>query len=461
MAVIFVIIIIPITLILSAYIGIQIDTQILWQNYDTKLMDATHDAMIAFQLNTIDNDYSANSDSLRRDIKASINTFFTALATNLGTPGASTVYIEQYIPAVLVTLYDGYYIYSPVETEYNNNGHIETKYEHALKPYIQYSMRYKESTCDITVNYSLDNYITVYGYMGNEYISRSGYLIVLNDVSTDGKNYKGTPITNSNAIQYYKEARKFTEWITSNSFSGTTKKIVDVVIPQNAVKSDGIEKYNEFNGNTIKLLDIKLANDPEDEMSDFQGHKREVMRLSIQSNLNNAIYAYNKHTVKDVNFRMPVLTQTDWDKILTNINVISFMQGMPVGTKVYSNYAIVTSTNNKQYVSTDSIYFVSKDEYHKIYCPQLKQAVDSGATLEGYKSIDFEKRMKKDEPTQYEWLHNEKSCYTCIVNPLSLDVDLQTYLNTNGKLKQALYNAIGKERYNLNKTTKLLENGNK
>ena len=52
LSVIFVIIIIPVTLILSAYIGSQIDTASLQQSYDTKLMDATHDAVVAFEINT-------------------------------------------------------------------------------------------------------------------------------------------------------------------------------------------------------------------------------------------------------------------------------------------------------------------------------------------------------------------------------------------------------------------------
>ncbi len=52
MAVIFAIIIIPITIMLSAYIGIQVDTASLKHSYDTELMDATHDAIVAFELNT-------------------------------------------------------------------------------------------------------------------------------------------------------------------------------------------------------------------------------------------------------------------------------------------------------------------------------------------------------------------------------------------------------------------------
>lgn len=84
MTIIFIIIIIPVTLVLSAYIGSQIDTALLQEKYDTKLMTATHDAIAAFQLNTMNNKYSNNADSIRRDIKAAINTFSTSLSTNLG-----------------------------------------------------------------------------------------------------------------------------------------------------------------------------------------------------------------------------------------------------------------------------------------------------------------------------------------------------------------------------------------
>lgn len=84
MTIIFSIIVIPITLILSAYIGIQIDTAALMQKYNTKLMDATHDAVLAFEINTINNKYSTNADSLRRDIKAAVNTFSTSILTGFG-----------------------------------------------------------------------------------------------------------------------------------------------------------------------------------------------------------------------------------------------------------------------------------------------------------------------------------------------------------------------------------------
>lgn len=431
MAVIFSIIVIPMTLILSAYIGIQIDTARLQQNYDTKLLDATHDAVVAFELNSMEDDYSTNSDSLRRDIKASINALFTSLATNIGTPAANTSYITSYIPAVVFTLYDGYYIYSPIETEYKDNGTTKTKYEHALKPYIPYTERYD----DIVVNYSLDNYIAVYGYMNGEYISRAGYLIVEDDVKENGDEitYKGIQIRDESAKKYYKAAKKFTEWI----------------------KKSGI----------TNILDISTNNDPEDELSDFNAHKREIMKKSIQSNLNNAIYAYNAHTTQSTDFRMPVLTEQDWDKILTNVNVISFMQGLPVGTKLYNNYAIITSTDNKQYVDKDLLYYVANGDgyYHKINCPDLINEAKEGKVITGYRSIAF--NAKKDKEGNYTYEHKELACYKCIVSPINekIDENLKKVLYDNkidDSLKQAYYNTIAKERWNLKRTTKLLEKEN-
>ncbi|MCI8482657.1 MAG: hypothetical protein HFJ27_06440 [Clostridia bacterium] len=183
MIVIFSIIVIPITLILSAYIGVQIDTAMLVQQYDTRLMRATHDAVTAFELNTLNNKYSTNADSLRRDIKASVNTFSSSLASSFGMQGSHITTMMSYIPALVFTMYDGYYIYSPHQYNYETVGEQKTGYEHILKPYIHYTARYQNSGNDIVVNYSLDNYITIYGKLGGQYISYSGYLIDI----TEGK----------------------------------------------------------------------------------------------------------------------------------------------------------------------------------------------------------------------------------------------------------------------------------
>ncbi len=113
LSIMFTLICIPLLLVLSYYLSLQVDTIRLQNRYDTKLLDATYDALSAFELNTANEDLSTVSDSLRTIIDASNSIFFNTLATNMGLSNASKSYVEPYIPAILYTLYDGYYIYSP------------------------------------------------------------------------------------------------------------------------------------------------------------------------------------------------------------------------------------------------------------------------------------------------------------------------------------------------------------
>ena len=83
LTVIFAIIILPISLILGVYVNNQIETLRLQILYDSKLNNATYDALKAFQLNTINNSMSDISDSKMSDIEASAKTFFNSIAKKL------------------------------------------------------------------------------------------------------------------------------------------------------------------------------------------------------------------------------------------------------------------------------------------------------------------------------------------------------------------------------------------
>lgn len=113
LSVIFTLVCIPLLLVLSYYISLQVDTITMQNEYDSKLISATYDAVSALELNTANEDLSSVSDSLRTIIEASNSIFFNTLATNMGLSNASKAYVEPYIPSVLYTLYDGYYIFAP------------------------------------------------------------------------------------------------------------------------------------------------------------------------------------------------------------------------------------------------------------------------------------------------------------------------------------------------------------
>lgn len=115
LTIIFLIIAIPIILVASYYIQMQIDTINMQNLYNAQLIDSTREAIESFEINTVewDSTYSAIADTKRRDIQASVNTFINSLANNLNISGTSKSLITTYIPAITYTLYDGLYIYTP------------------------------------------------------------------------------------------------------------------------------------------------------------------------------------------------------------------------------------------------------------------------------------------------------------------------------------------------------------
>ncbi len=222
LSVIFIIIILPIILVFSYYISLQLDTVSMQTTYNTKLLDATKSAIEAFEINTVEwnADYSTVGNSKRRDVIAAVNTFTTSFANAIGVGGTSKENLMAYIPAIAFTLYDGYYIYSPSETKeiiknkngtavYDKDGNVlyaydsgkggsqsgvydgegiyngtaytidsdyaKSTYTHILKPFISYSARYenKDDDTDVVINYTLDNYITINGKVKGKYENRA------------------------------------------------------------------------------------------------------------------------------------------------------------------------------------------------------------------------------------------------------------------------------------------------
>ena len=76
LAVIFVIIVLPISMVLAMYTDNNISVLEAQADYNDILLTATNDAVQAYQLNTLRNGYSTVNDSKIRDISASVNSFF-------------------------------------------------------------------------------------------------------------------------------------------------------------------------------------------------------------------------------------------------------------------------------------------------------------------------------------------------------------------------------------------------
>lgn len=622
MTVIFIIIMIPIILVVSYYIGLQINTITMQKNYTVKLQTAAKDSIQALEINTVEwNSASSNlADSKRRDVLASINTFTTSLANNMGIGGAGKGRIQAYIPAIVYTMYDGYYIYSASLmkdqdtdkdglTQFNDDGTIKSNgksYQYILKPYSPYSARYASAngSIDVTVNYTLDNYIRVYGTVNGEYQAKEGYLVVCDDdagvrvnknggsisgityrgatikpealteqvytdegvkeyqyiydqydnklywdnkdgtnegnyFSVDKNNNKvylqtalpegdaGFSITNRfrkisipmydnredewtvqkvfqilnprggykfyyenqsgafveftnpgktlgtvkqeedySAINYCVESYVFTQWVTKNLGN---IKVGDMQISTgNSINSlENItsaeqQYYGQYNnvGSDQYIFRISDSNNPDPENDDAYAesvlaqHKKDIIINTIEKNLSQAT-AQAQGMNPNYEYRLPQLSYDEWEQALSNISIIAFMQGMPIGLKYYNNYAIATSTLNKEFVDPDELYFAGKDDqyYHQRQCEQA-----TGSDYVGYRSIDYvaksyEKSDNGTTSTKYYYPHanstnSELECYYCLVNR-------STYKN-NGRWKGNLlyknwsdsyYNALARERY--------------
>lgn len=551
MALVFAIIMIPITLIFSIYVGYQISTVSNQTSYDTRLVTATRDAIAAFEINTFGDATTDLASSTRRNIQASINTFTNSFAANFNVSGYDKSDVLIYVPALLFTMYDGYYIYVPTSENKAEEDGFEYN-DHVLKPYIYYSARYingnpENNGYDVVINYSLDNYITITGTVKGNYVSKSGYLIdptkvkdvsgevtvtengttypigtetlyetmslyqedfnvdgyinyndriddlndirikQLNDViqnsaddvkpvrvmlkcmyvhknnqkyyycyeaepknglrfneSYEGKWYvydntghvtlapdtivdelnnmldeNGKTVDDS-AIKFYREALEFTNWING---LGVTITANTMIKPdgKEVTKTDIGDPYNVFSDDST----TNVLNPIGDNESAFVQHKLNVMQASILYNLNVAISNYAGSSGMS-EIAMPEISESEWDKILTNISMVSFVQGMPIGFKTYNNYAIVTSTNNQMYVSDNSIYYVgnpsSEDintEHHMANCDRL-----SGTTITGYPSTEFDMytiNYQTESTKVYDhylsfYRHLSTDCYYCIVN---------------------------------------------
>lgn len=533
LAVIFVIIILPISLVMSEYIQLQLDSVVLMSSYDAKLNDATYDAMRAYQLNEQNTTTDGVKNEKIRDIKASINSFYASLSNSLGTEGYTEDDLKPYVPAIVYTLYDGYYIYGP----YRNS---ENVLEYGIKPYITYSEIYENPENDdyVVINYTLDNYITVYGQIENTPIQKGGFVVnpdeinINDDVVTIGdvtiepelltettglavqNDSHGIPDPGVNTYKYVNYWSMANKEKNENTHIESRHKIINYgqesdgtpkwyelaignsyheykVLYEDIVPDDELEELNDYKDKSAVLyyksakqfsewledkLDwVQIPNSSssgvtyaksgskffddmtniEDEDSIFNIHRKEVMKKSIESNLKAAIESYKSTDIDS--FKMPKIAENEWDKILNNVSIISFLQNIATKNNYqkYSGYCVITNNQNKDYVDPTQIY-IQGSEVHNISCKKLKNE-SWGETLgemQAYKNTDFLRKNVFDETgeSRYYYKHNYTFCYDCLVNTqASNNESIEDILqDVKPNVRNKYYTALAREKYNVN-----------
>lgn len=568
LAIIFIIIILPISLVLSVYTQNQVQTINTQTLYDNRLTSATYDAMRAYQLNAANSTTSDMSNSKTRDIEASVSAFRNSIMTAFELNGFTANELNSYIPALVYTMYDGLYIYSPysniaeVNTDANADEEVKIKTEgqkeYGLKPYISYSCRYKTTNIDVVITYSLDNHIAVKGMIGREYVNKEGYLIDGISINPDeeikiddeiekakityngidigkeslkeylplsiGENdaypyakingtkyyliqdkegcdqivyvsngffrtqckstdsdktafnaYKNIIENNYMAKEYYYEAYKFTHWFKNSGLSALTYGDAwDEVLVKNSDGSGAEQEYREiWPENTTPIFqfnsssDIKdIKNNIENETSTFNQHRLAVIRYKIENNLAIAISNYNEYSgVKNV-FQMPELKEDEWDQIIHNISLISFLQGLPIGEKIYNGYTLVTNSESEEVVLEGNIFMLGESAngekvYYRIGDVELEGGVTATLNAGNYGdkvsagrlNLDFKRRyVTRTDKTQtyyYYQMRNFKASYNSVVmqDKVTTFDDIYKYISgVSPDYQRAFYTALGRER---------------
>lgn len=552
--IIFIIIILPIILIFSLYLNLETKTINLQTEYDGKLIAATKEAVEAFEINTTEwnNSFSSLANVKRQDLMSSVNVFTTSFASKMGISGTSKEEILTYVPAIVYVMYDGYYIYAPTYIPqtitnddgvqlfyYENSGSegakitasatqniegtivagepmykgtektgsyngntisfttdiskAEKTYKHVLKTFVPYTCTYG----DYTINYTLDNYVRIYG----ENVSREGYIIEDSDSieiprnSISGIKYKGNTIgveeleesvaikntqtkeieiktynyiyNSNNDKRYYdpEEEKFFTinknnekVYLPESEVGGTLAEYKKLLVRPYKDTAEYVELYQIINGtkdddtwyytnSNNKYLEYPLQNqiDAIDKTKDCSAinyyvenyyfnkwlknmkfdkeellsQKKQKIIDNINNNLNLSISNYNANS--KINYSMPELSDDDWEQALSNISMITFFQGVKIGLKTYNNYAVVTSTENNEYVSESSLYYLgtSEDEYyHRYGCSE-----GDPARQEAYRNVEFKvQQYTENDTVKYYYKHNKQGgntlqeCFACIVN---------------------------------------------
>lgn len=453
-AVIFIIIILPISFLLSEYMQSKIEEVNMQTEYNSRISDATYDGIKAFELNTNKENKRMSIKEKKQEVGYAIEIFYKTLANKFSTSGYDSNSLKDYTPAILFNLYDGFFIQSKYKNVDNNN------YEYGLKPYEYYSCRYvKSDDYDFIVNYTLDNYISVFGKVNGEIVNKSGYLIDIRKIDDDSKNKidNGEQISNiyydnlkiekevltnyqikkednlilqdentyesTSALEYYIESYKFTKWVTEN---------LKNIKPSNAIDGNTLEKPNFTINKTIEnenVFEINDNNIPENRNSIFYMHKEAVIRKKIEDSLITAIANYNQFGATNYEFVLPSLKETDWENITTKVCMTSFVQGLSIKGKYYNNYATIVSNTNTELINKNDLIVIANDgNYHTLNCRELikETAKNNNFAHAAYSKRNLNRQKIKVEEngnTYYYYPHivnntkkNYLNCYKCIAN---------------------------------------------
>ena len=357
-AIIFIIIILPFSIVCKNTINQKIDTL----NDETRINNAIDAATVDAVSTLIDlnnefyNLYGDQMINLTQPLaREAINTFFNTLSLNYNLPFTkdnklNSNYFSVYVPAVIVVAYDGFYVYSIEETSSGTA-------EYVLSSKIPYV--YKDPTGYI-IHFTLGNYIELY--------------------APNGVLYKG-----EFKKDYIDQAKGEYDEIYGILSSLTLEALPQLTTDMSLIMY-GLTRASADSGVTLPALPSYLttmstSGKPPmtrdysdvysgDDVSEFNIKRREVIISLITSTLNEKMNKHNRYADMmgvTYDFYLPEIKDSEWINSIDDISIMAFIQGIPVGTdSYYNNYALGSARivrAERYYALTDGsgIYYHKKD----------------------------------------------------------------------------------------------------
>ena len=356
--------------------------------------------------------------------------------------------------------YDKYRTTRAEKHYYDKDGYEKTEQEYIDNPKYFYYRNNKKNAVSIG-QYEVLNHLT-------------GLTTFKNDLNRD-------VVYNDADVMYYNEAYYFSKKIQDDTYLKSLEQ-------SNAVEKDGSSINAETYFSTVlngSFLETSDTNNPLSDKSLFYNVKYNVIRKSIETNLSTAIANF----AANGDFYMPKIGEEEWEQIAHNVSVTAFMQGIPIGAKMFNDYQIVSNNVNKEVVLNNSIYIVdnTKKEAHSPGCSKfLNNSIivdnnnnnnyNNNGSFVGYSNTSFERQSISDgnEDRLHYYPHSQQKCYSCIVNTIE-DFDEnylisgtdEDYEKINGeatltpqqkdnlrRLRTVYLSALGREKYTLDQLYK-------
>lgn len=427
LTVIFIIIVIPITIVMSEYVKNKITIEETKMSYDNKLLNSTFDAVKAYQLNTVNNVFGDVETERVKNLEAAANTFYSSLASNFNYTGYRTEVMKEYVPAVVFTLYDGYYIYSPytntltsekgsddkpilksapeyTSTDENSDGYPNVDPDYAngkklsdLKPYIYYSCRYQKGTSDFSITYTLDNYITVQGIVNGEYVNKSGYL--LSNVIKNGNNENATYTYNEVTFENdTNDTNDTTECLSEYLSDGKLYKYVKINGVKYYLNEEDVNADNPTNG-IFSINKDGSRNYSECSSGDATKNKEIYKKFENAIKNNKSAYQYYKSAYEF----------TTW--VNGNLNDISTTDAIIEGDSlksIFGEYQIFKEDTG------DTVYYENpSSNFNKHRQAVIRHVIETNLStaIAGFSSsVNSEFIMPKLSETDWEIVENNVTC---------------------------------------------------